>query len=58
MDAISYFKKQYPHISQNHLQYLEGRAKEILLHLLYRSATKITDDNREYAYNNYKYWNC
>lgn len=56
MDYIKYFEKKYPHLDKEDIELLEGQAKEILIHLLFKSQYKITDAQKEYAYEEYKYW--
>lgn len=56
MDYQGYFKKKYPHIEDYDLEILEGSAKEILCHLLFKSSKSTTNEDRIYAYEEYKYW--
>lgn len=53
---IAYFHKKYPHILMEELGVIEGRAKEILIHLLFKSSNSVSESQREYAYEHYKYW--
>lgn len=55
-EYVAYFHTKYPHIKVEDLQILEGRAKEILVHLLFKSSTRITESQQQYAYENNKYW--
>lgn len=56
MEAQKYFKKKYPYIETMDLEFLEGRAKEILVHLLFKSHTTTTKEQKEYAYKEYPFW--
>lgn len=56
MELVSYFKKKYPHIEEDDLDILEDSAKEILIHLLFKSSYVVDDSRKEYAYEYYKYW--
>lgn len=56
MDAQKYFKKKYPYIDDVDLDFLEGRAKEFLVHLLFKSHTTTTSEQKEYAYKEYPFW--
>ena len=56
MDYQGYFKRKYPHIDEYDLVVLEGSAKEILCHLLFKSSKSITCKEKEYAYQEYKFW--
>lgn len=56
INAIEYFHGKYPVIKMEELYFLEGSAKEILIHLLFKSSTQITEAQRVYAYENYHFW--
>lgn len=56
MDYKDYFKRKYPHIDYYDLEILEGSAKEILCHLLFKSSKSISNQDKEYAYEEHKYW--
>lgn len=56
MDYQNYFKKKYPHIDYSDLEVLEGTAKEILCHLLFKSSKRISKEDKDYAFEEYKYW--
>lgn len=56
MDYQSYFKKKYSHIEYNDLIVLEGTAKEILCHLLFKSTKRVSNEDKSYAYEEYKFW--
>lgn len=53
---VNYFKRKYPYIDELDLEVLEGGAKETLIHRLYGSYKNVTDKDKEWAYDNYKYW--
>lgn len=56
MDYLYYFKRKYPHIEHYDLEILEGSAKEILCHLLFKSSKKVSNEDKEYAYEEHKFW--
>ena len=56
MDYQNYFKKKYSHLEYYDLEVLEGTAKEILCHLLFKSTKTISEENKKYAYEEYKFW--
>ena len=56
INAINYFHDKYPAIKMEELYLLEGSAKEILIHLLFKSSTKVTETQRAYAYEYYQFW--
>lgn len=56
MDYQGYFNKKYPHIEDYDLKILEESSKEILCHLLFKSSKRITVEDKEYAYEEYKFW--
>lgn len=56
MDYYSYFKRKYPYINDEDLEILEFQAKEILIHLLFKSSKRATREQREYAYDEYAMW--
>jgi len=53
---VAYFANKYPHIKREELEMFEGQAKEILVHLLFKSSKRITEEQKEYAYSEYKFW--
>lgn len=50
------FKKKYPWLDTVDLQLWEARAKEILIHLSFPSEKIVSQENKEYVYDYYKYW--
>lgn len=52
----AYFERKYPHLTSEDIQMLEGQAKEILIHSLFKSHYKVDEKQREYAYQEYQYW--
>ena len=56
MDYRNYFKRKYPHLEYNDLEVLEGSAKEILCHLLFKSTKRISKEDKEYAYEEHQFW--
>lgn len=56
LDYLNIFKTKYPYISPTDLQIFEGRAKEILIHLLFPSEKTVSKENEHYAYDYYKFW--
>lgn len=56
MDCKQYFKKKYPYMQDYDLDFLIGRSKEILIHLLFPSEKKVSEENKAYAYSEYEYW--
>lgn len=56
MDYKNYFIKKYPHLRHLDLDTLEGSAKEILCHLLFKSTKRISKEDKEYAYEEHKFW--
>lgn len=52
----AYFKTKYPHLSEIDITMLENQAKEILIHLLFKSQYIVEDSQKEYAFEQYKYW--
>ena len=55
-ETKAYFQKKYPHLDSTDITMLENQAKEILIHLLFKSHYKVNDEQKEYAYENYKFW--
>lgn len=56
MDYIKYFLRKYPHIQEEDIIIYEEGAKEVLLHLLFKSSTKITNKQKSWAFESYKMW--
>lgn len=56
MDYLSYFKRKYPHIEEDDLDILHDTAKEILIHLLFKSSYIVSKERKEIAYREYRYW--
>lgn len=56
MNYTSYFKELYPHLSEIHIEMLEKRSKEFLVHLLYPSILKVSNEQKESAYEAYEMW--
>jgi len=56
MDYIKYFSRKYPHIQEEDIIIYEEGAKEVLLHLLFKSSTKITNKQKSWAFESYKMW--
>lgn len=56
MDYYSYFKRKYPHIEDEDLEILEYQAKEILIHLLFKSSANITREKKEREFEAYSMW--
>lgn len=56
MDYLNYFKRKYPYIEDDDLDILEDTAKEILIHLLFKSFYNVSEEQKEVAYDRYKYW--
>lgn len=52
----AYFETKYPHLSETDITMLENQAKEILIHLLFKSHYKVSQEQKDYAYESYKYW--
>lgn len=55
-EYTTFFRKKYPYIDTIYLQMWEGRAKELLVHLLYPCKSKIEQKDKDYAYENYYFW--
>lgn len=56
MNYYSYFKRKYPHLEEEDIEIYHEGAKEVLLHLLFKSTYKITQKQKETAFENYKMW--
>lgn len=56
MDYFNKIKEQYPHLSDDHIEELEGQAKELLIHLLFPSSLFVSEEQEERAYKSHKYW--
>ena len=56
VNAISYFHDKYPQIKMSDLEMLNESAKEILIHLLFKSSYTVSETQRAYAYEHYHYW--
>lgn len=56
MDYIKYFSRKYPHIQEEDIIIYEEGAKEVLLHLLFKSSTQITNKQKSWAFESYKMW--
>lgn len=56
MDYLNYFKRKYPYIEDDDLDILEDTAKEILIHLLFKSFYNVSEEQKEVAYDRNKYW--
>ena len=56
MDYIKYFSRKYPYIQEEDIIIYEEGAKEVLLHLLFKSSTKITNKQKSWAFESYKMW--
>lgn len=56
MDYLNYFKRKYPYIEDDDLDIMEDTAKEILIHLLFKSTYNVSENQKEVAYERNKYW--
>lgn len=56
MDYIKYFSRKYPHIQEEDIIIYEEGAKEVLLHLLFKSSTQIALRQKLWAFESYKMW--
>lgn len=55
MNYVSYFKRKY-RLDEEDVEIMVGCAKEILLHLLFKADKYIYNENKEWAYEEYRYW--
>ena len=56
MDYKKYFQEKYPYIDNTDLEILENQAKEILIHLLFKSSYDVSEEQKATAYRNYEFW--
>lgn len=52
----AYFHKKYPHLDEIDIKMLENQAKEILIHLLFKSQFEVDENQQQNAYEKYKFW--
>lgn len=53
---VNYFQRKYPYIDEVDIEVLEGGAKETLIHRLYGAYKNVSTEDKEWAFENYKYW--
>ena len=56
LDYFSKIKNQYPHLDDEVIDDLEGKAKEILISLLYPNIFIVSEEKKQMAYNAKPYW--
>ena len=52
----AYFKTKYQHLSEIDITMLENQAKEILIHLLFKSQFRVDETKKQFAFEEYKFW--